>query len=256
MLPMITLNNFYYEDLFDDLNLSILKNKITVISGANNCGKTTLIRILNREIITSNTIIVDNKEINKYQIEDYSKLVQCIIPLEITYEQSFLEDELLYYNDDLEKIEMIIKGLKIKRSIRKKISDLTLKEKVLSQIAIALAKNAKIILLDNLRLYLSRKETKEVFEFLKEVQKKRELTIVVTTIHLEESLLADYLYIIGNKKVALEGIPSEILQNDNKINKLGLSIPFMIDLSVKLKDYGLIKDIEIGKNRMLDNLWK
>ena len=87
MLTMITLTNFCYEDLFNNLNLSILKNKLTIISGANNCGKTTLIRILNREIITSNVVSVNNKEMNKYRIEDYSSLVQCVIPLEITYEE-------------------------------------------------------------------------------------------------------------------------------------------------------------------------
>lgn len=253
---MIALQDFCYEDLFKDLNLFIVKNKITVISGANNCGKTLLIRILNREIVTSNTVLIDQAEMNQYTIEEYSKLVQCIIPLEITYEQPTLEEEMFYYNDNKEEIEKTIKGLKLKRSIHKKIKDLTTKEIVLSQIAIALIKKSSIILLDNIRMYLTEKETKEVIEFLKKQQNEREITVVITTIHLEESLLADYLYIIGNKSVALEGQPIEVLQNDNKINKLGLSLPFMIDLSVKLKDYDLIKEVEIDKNRMIEKLWK
>ncbi len=256
MLPIITLKNFCYENLYKNLTLSILKNKITVISGANDCGKTLLIRILNREIITSNIIIIDNKEINKYRIEDYSKLVQSVIPLEITYEESTIEEELLYYNKNKEELDNIIKGLKIKKIIHKKTNNLTAKEIILSQIAITLAKKPKILLIDNLRMYLTEKETKEILEFLKEFQKNQELTIVITTIHLEESLVADYLYIIGNKSIALEGKPIDVLQNDNKINKLGLNLPFMIDLSVKLRDYGLIKEIELNKNRMVENLWK
>ena len=147
---MITLQDFCYEDLFKDLNLFIVKNKITVISGANNCGKTLLIRILNREIVTSNTVLIDQAEMNQYTIEEYSKLVQCIIPLEITYEQPTLEEEMFYYNDNKEEIEKTIKGLKLKRSIHKKIKDLTTKEIVLSQIAIALIKKSSIILLDNI----------------------------------------------------------------------------------------------------------
>ena len=253
---MITLQDFCYEDLFEDLNLFIAKNKITVVSGANNCGKTLLLRILNREIVTSNVVLIDNREMNQYTIDEYSKLVQCIIPLEITYEEPTIEEEMLYYNDNKEEIEKIIKGLKLKRSVHKKIKALTTKEIVLSQIAIALIKKAPIILLDNLRMYLTEKEVKEIIEYLKKIQKEREITIIITTIHLEESLLADYLYIIGNKRIALEGKPLEILENDNKINKLGLSLPFMIDLSVKLKDYGLIKEIELNKNRMVENLWK
>ena len=256
MLPMITLTNFCYEDLFNNLNLSILKNKLTIISGANNCGKTTLIRILNREIITSNVVSVNNKEMNKYRIEDYSSLVQCVIPLEITYEETTIGGEMLYYNNNQEEIDAIVKSLKLKRSLHKSVSTLTTREIVLSQIALALIRKPKILLLDNLRMYLTKKETKEVIEFLKSIQQSNEITIIITTIHLEESLLADYLYIIGDKKIALSGEPTTVLANDNKINKLGLSLPFMMDLSVKLKDYDLIKEIELDKDRMVESLWK
>ena len=95
-----------------------------------------------------------------------------------------------------------------------------------------------------------------MIEFLKSIQQSNEITIIITTIHLEESLLADYLYIIGDKKIALSGEPITVLANDNKINKLGLSLPFMMDLSVKLKDYDLIKEIELDKDRMVESLWK
>ena len=64
------------------------------------------------------------------------------------------------------------------------------------------------------------------------------------------------MYILDEGKVALEGIPLEVLEKDNIINKIGLNIPFMIDLSVKLRDYDLIEDIELDKNRMIEKLWK
>ena len=44
--------------------------------------------------------------------------------------------------------------------------------------------------------------------------------------------------------------------DDNIINKIGLNIPFMIDLSVKLRDYDLITDIETDYDRMIEALWK
>ena len=82
------------------------------------------------------------------------------------------------------------------------------------------------------------------------------MTIIYTTIHLEESVYSDYLYFINNNKIVLEGKPLDILQKDNIINKIGLELPFMVDLSVKLKDYELIKDLELDPERMVDNLWK
>ena len=69
MTKIIEVSNFYYESLFKDLTFSVEKNKFITISGPNNCGKTTLIRILNRELITSNNVIVNNRHINDYTIE-------------------------------------------------------------------------------------------------------------------------------------------------------------------------------------------
>ena len=40
------------------------------------------------------------------------------------------------------------------------------------------------------------------------------------------------------------------------INKVGLDLPFMIDLTTKLKDYDLIKDIETDKDKLINKLWK
>ena len=54
----------------------------------------------------------------------------------------------------------------------------------------------------------------------------------------------------------IEGNPKEIIEKDNIMNKAGLNLPFMIDLSVKLRDYELINSIEQDKDRMVDLLWK
>ena len=78
----------------------------------------------------------------------------------------------------------------------------------------------------------------------------------MTTNNLCDTLNTDYLYILNEGEVYLEGEPLEILEKDNILNKIGLDIPFMIDLSVKLRDYDLIENIELDKNRMVDILWK
>ena len=252
MTKIIEVSNFYYESLFKDLTFSVEKNKFITISGPNNCGKTTLIRILNRELITSNNVIVNNRHINDYTIEEYNKLVQCIIPLEIIFEEKTLEEELLRYNNDIKEVDDLLKKLKLKKQSTTNINKLSKKEIVLSQIAISLIKNPKILLIDNISTYFSEKEIIEIIKYLKEYK----MTIIYTTIHLEESVYSDYLYFINNNKIVLEGKPLDILQKDNIINKIGLELPFMVDLSVKLKDYELISDLELDPERMVDNLWK
>ena len=76
------------------------------------------------------------------------------------------------------------------------------------------------------------------------------------TNNMDIALLSDYIYVFSDSLVLLEGFPLEVLQKDNVLNKLGINLPFMMDLSVKLKDYDLIKDIELDMDRMVDLLWK
>ena len=248
MSKVIEIKDFSDNKLFDNLNITVDKNKIITISGSNSCGKTTLMRILNREIITENTILLNNININDYTIRDYTNLVQAVIPLEIVFNENTLEKELNNIN--------LVKGLRIKSILNKDINTLTPKETVLAQLAIALDNKPEVLLLDNVFIYFNDKEKEEIFAFLHNYQKKNNLTVVLTTIDLRDSLYTDYLYVIGNKKVILKGEPLKVLEKDNVINKAGLEVPFTIDLSSKLKDYDLIKEIESDKERLINKLWK
>ena len=248
MTKIIEINNFSDDKLFENITINVEKNTITTISGANSCGKTTLMRILSREIITENDILLNNKCINDYTISEYTSLVQTVIPTEIVFEENTLEKEIKNIN--------IVKGLRIKSILDKNVNDLTIKEKVLAQIAIALDYKPQVLLLDNVFIYFNDKEKEEIFTFLRNYQKKYNLTVLLTTIDLRDSLYTDYLYIIGNKKIILKGEPLKVLEKDNILNKVGLNIPFMADLSVKLKDYDLLDSIVLEKDRMVDILWK
>ncbi len=241
MTKIIEINNFSDDNLFENLSLSIEKNKMTCISGSNSCGKTTLIRVLNRDIITDNDILINKIHINDYTVSDYANLIQAVIPFEIVFNKNRVDEEI--------KNKELIKKLKIKENNIKLLNN---KEIILTQLAIAIDNKPKILLLDNIFIYFNDKEKKDLFKILKDLK----ITIIYSTIDLNDSLYADRLYIINDKKIVLEGIPLEVLERDNIINKAGLNLPFMIDLSVKLKDYELLDSIILDKKRMVNALWK
>ena len=94
-----------------------------------------------------------------------------------------------------------------------------------------------------------------IIEVLKTYQSEN-LTIIMVTSNLEEALITDYMYVISESNILIEGSPLEIVQKDNIMNKAGLNLPFMVDLSVKLRDYDLVKVIEQDQERMVELLWK
>ena len=63
---ILNINDLCYINLFNNLNMYIEKNTINTVSGPNNCGKTTLMRILDRSIKTETNIVIHGKEINEY----------------------------------------------------------------------------------------------------------------------------------------------------------------------------------------------
>lgn len=245
----------------NNLDISIEKNTISTFSGANNCGKTTLIRILSKLLDIESEITLENKKISDYKLEEYNEIVKSVIPKEITFDEINIEEELynkcyLEYKEKEQIINYIIKGLKIKKILTKDIKTLNSREITLTQIAIALINKPKLLLIDSLDIYFNLEDQKTIINFLKDYIRTYGLTVVITTTDLEISLETDYLYIIDKGDLVLSGAPQEVLQKDNVINKIGLNIPFMIDLSVKLRDYELIKDIETDYDRMIEALWK
>ena len=262
-MNLIEIKDMNYLNVFHDFNLNIKKNQLTSLAGPNNCGKTTLIRILSRQINTDAKITVMGRNINEYKKNDYYKIVKCIIPMEEMFIHDTVEDEINYYIDQLflskeeknKRISNIYKNLGINKIKKKNIDELKQAQFVLIQIALSIASMPKIILIDDLSTILNHTEMLKIVSYFKYLIKEYDITIILNSIRLEDIIECDYLYILSDSNVVIEGRPIEVLEKDNLLNKSGIRLPFMVDLSVKLRDYDLIDDVELDMDRMIDTLW-
>lgn len=99
---------------------------------------------------------------------------------------------------------------------------------------------------------LSKEELDKLFKFLND----NNILFVNFTNDIELSLYTDYLIIYDQDKILMEGKTLDILKNEKLIKRLGLNLPFIVELSLLLKDYGLVKDIYLDKESLVDKLWK
>lgn len=56
----------------------------------------TLIRIIDGTLKTTNTILLYGKKLEDYKITEVNNIIQTVIPLEITFTQVTVEEELIY----------------------------------------------------------------------------------------------------------------------------------------------------------------
>ena len=263
MDTFINIKNLKYKNIINNINISIEKNSFITISGPNKCGKTTLIKILNKEI-KSNGISINNELIKNYTIKEYSNLVGCVIYNNYKYTFNTVEEELKYLLDTTKlkekeknnRLEEYIKLFKLTKYKNTNPNKLDKNNQTKLNIAKETILNQKILLLDDITLYMNKKESKEIIDIINNLHNNKDITIIMTTDNLYNTINSDYLYILSEGEVVIEGNPLEVLKKDNILNKLGLELPFMVDLSVKLKDYDLVDDIELDIDRMVNILWK
>ncbi len=251
--------------IFKDLNMSINENSFVSIAGNNTSGKTTLIKLIGGLLPSDNSIVIGYSYLNSNRLYDHindlgivfgSRLNSFLFD-DVYKEMTYPLENLNYKEEEIEdRILELAKFFDIKRLLDKKTYDLTNSEKQEVLIAIALLHKPKILLLDNPFSMMDNKTKIKMVKKLKEYRNKNKLTIVLTTTNLEDTLASDYLYIINKGNVVIEGKPLSVLREDSIINRLGLSMPFMVDLSLKLEFYKLINNIELDMESMVNTLWK
>ena len=84
----------------------------------------------------------------------------------------------------------------------------------------------------------------------------KKITLINVTSDMEDVLYTDYVLCLYNGIDAIDGKSLEVLKNEKILKRLGLSLPFMIDLSIQLELYGLINRVYLNKEAMVKNLWK
>ena len=256
MEELLEVRQLDYKDLFHEMDFVLHKNRLITISGANNCGKTTLLRILSDKYEKENTIFINHIDITEYSKEEYDNLIQGVFPNHNYFHGKRVLDALCLETEpiNMNQIEFLLEELKLKKE--KEINKLNEKEKLKLQIACAILKAKELVIIDQIEEVLDENEIITLFQLFKKCVKKYKLSFLISIMNLNYSLYSDELMIIHLNKVVLQGNPIEVLEKDNMINKSGLEIPFMIDLSVKLKDYELIDKVELNKDSLVDSLWK
>lgn len=108
------------------------------------------------------------------------------------------------------------------------------------------------VLFFNVLSKLNDQEMKKLFDFLN----INNIAFINITNNIERVLFTNYLIIYDENKIIAEGNTIDLLKNEKLLKRLGFKLPFIIELSILLKDYNLINSIYLSKESLVGDIWK
>jgi energy-coupling factor transport system ATP-binding protein len=123
-------------------------------------------------------------------------------------------------------------------------------------IAGALAMRPKLLILDEATSMLDPQGRDEVIQVVNELKRTTGLTVISITHDLEEVLLADKVIVMNNGKLMMTGNPEEIFAHGDKLEAIGLDLPFAARLSKALRQAGIaIHGEHMTEEELVNELW-
>ena len=237
--------------LFRNFNLEIKEGSFTTIIGKNGSGKSTLAKILIGLYKAEGYIAIDGYLLNDFYMKKIRREFSvCFDNADNHFIGETVKDDLAFTLENLEyskkemtsSINMIAKKFKLEDILELSPDKLTNSEKEKVMIASALIHKPKILLLDESIYKLNASDKKLIFKVLKEYQKEYKLTIILITHDLEDTLLSDNILVLDKGKIVMYDTKEKIYQ-DEKLEKLGFNLPFIVKLSHNLMLYDLLDKV-------------
>lgn len=266
---MIKIENmsFSYDNklVFKNFNLVVENNELLCIAGLNGSGKTTLTKILGGNLKYDGYISIDNKFLNEKNLKNTRRSIGIIldniddllIGETVSDDLAFSLENLEYSNSYIKnEINNISKLFKINNILNKKIENLNKYEKIKTVLCSSLIHRPKILIIDNIFNGILNAEREEIFELLKKYRMDNQISIIIMTNDLENTMKSDRILILNNGAIYLLGTPKEVYKNEKKLSKLGFKIPFCIELSNYLILYDVINKVYFDIDRLVNAIWK
>ncbi|MFQ9934514.1 MAG: ABC transporter ATP-binding protein [Lachnospiraceae bacterium] len=212
------------ENIIKNTTFTVKNGEITVLVGKNGCGKSTLIKCLNRQInIREGKIMIDSKDITLYSPKDRAKKI-AIMP-QIRSIPSISVEGLaahgryphLSYGRRLgeKDREIVDKALKLTNTEglrHRNVSELSGGQRQRVYLAMTLAQSSEYIVLDEPAAYLDITYQLELMDMLK-LLKSMGRTVLAVYHDLSQALkIADSIGVMENGEVIFQGGVTECLE--------------------------------------------
>ena len=252
---------FEYFDRDDEGNLTEMVNAIRginfdagegefiVVAGVNGSGKSTFAKILNRLLLPiEGTVLIGGLDaMQEENIIPIRKMVGMVFQNpDDQLIGSVVEEDVAFgaenisvpHKELVKRVEDALAQVGLAASMR--IEELSGGGKQKVAIAGVLAMKPRYIVLDEATSMLDPKSRRDVLQLMKELQKQG-ITIILITHLMEELLLADWIYVMHQGRLAMKGSREALFSQPERLREFGLELPMTVLLAHALAERGCVR---------------
>ena len=250
----------------NNINIQIQKGKFIVVLGHNGSGKSTFAKHLNAIFTPTNgTVLIDGLD-----TKDENKVLEIRQKCGMVFQNpdnqivaTVVEDDVAFGPENMgvpsqeirKRVDDALSVVRMSEFATKAPHLLSGGQKQKVAIAGIIAMKPDCIILDESTSMLDPRGRKEVMNTVKKLNKEENITLIHITHFMEEAVDADYIYVMEEGEIVLEGTPKAVFINIDKLQSLGLDVPPMTLLCNELKK----QDIQISPDiltveEMIDSL--
>ncbi|UTE77132.1 ABC transporter ATP-binding protein [Rossellomorea sp. KS-H15a] len=211
--------------IIDELNIDIPQGEISVFIGGNGCGKSTLLRSIARLLKPKQgSVLLDGEAISRLSTKEVARKM-AILPQSPTAPEGLTVLQLVkqgryphqtwlkqWSQKDEEIVQDALKATKMEDLQHRKVDELSGGQRQRAWIALTLAQDTDIILLDEPTTYLDMTHQIEILDLLFELNEKEQRTIVMVLHDLNLACrYAHNIVAIRDKQIYAQGKPEEVI---------------------------------------------
>lgn len=231
------------DEILHGLDLAVPPGKITVIVGANACGKSTLLRSMSRLLSPrQGQVLLDGQSVHRMPPRELARTLGLLPQSPIAPEGITVADLVSrgrhphqslfsrWTREDDAAVDAALNATKTADLAERLVDELSGGQRQRVWIAMALAQQTEILLLDEPTTFLDISHQVEVLDLLTDLNHARGTTVVMVLHDLNlAARYADHLVAMTEGRVHVSGTPQQVLTEDNVRQVFGLESRIITD---------------------------
>jgi len=211
-----------------DLDISIPSGKVTVIMGPNASGKSTVLRALARLLRpTEGRVVLDGKDVRAYGPKEFARRLgllpqSSLAPAGITVADLVGRGRFPHQQplrpptvEDAEAVRRAMEATRVDTLADRPIEEFSGGQRQRVWIAMLLAQQAPVMLLDEPTTYLDVSHQLDVLELVRSLNAAEGRTVVLVLHDLNQAIVyADELVVVHEGRVVASGAPSKVMTTE------------------------------------------